>query len=389
MKHLLAILIMVMITLAVPSQVFAQEQGPVSAQPDLILSTTYPSQVVELGTPISLELKLNAVGEAETVNLGMGELPDGWDATFRGGGRIVHSVFIEADSSETVDLRLEPPENSESGDYRFIVLAQGQGREAELPIELSIQEKLPASLSFSTDLPNIKGSPTTTFSYSAKLENTGDEELMVNLTSDDPIGFLTKFKLSGQEVTSFPLGANQTKTVNIELEPLAEIPAGSYPFVVYATGGDLQDSLNLTAEVTGQQNLSISGVDGLLSAKANAGKETTLQVVVTNSGTAAAQGVEMSSSAPSGWLVSFDPAVIAEIPAGGQAEVTAFLTPAEKAVAGDYMVTMRSKPVDGATESADFRIAVTTSTLWGIVGVALIAIAVGVVALAVMRFGRR
>ncbi len=393
MKPTVTVLLLVLscigIALTMPSQVLAQGEAPVVTQPFLNLSTIYPSQVAELGESITLKLKLSAMGEAQTVQIAMGEMPEGWSATFRGGGRIINSVYVEEDSSETIDLRLDPPENPESGDYTFIVLAQGGRRKAELTITLSVQDKVPASLSFSIDLPTIKGSPTTTFRYSASLENTGDEEIMVNVMADAPTGFLTKFNLSGQEVTSFPLGANQKKTISIELDPIVDIPAGSYPFVVYASGGDLQASLNLTAEVTGQQNLSVAGLDGRLSGKANAGKETPLQVVVRNSGTAPAQGVEMSSTVPSGWTVSFDPEVITEVPAGGQVEVTAYLTPAEKAVAGDYMVTMRAKPMDGTAESAEFRITVTTTTLWGVAGIALIAVAVGVVALAVMRFGRR
>ena len=147
--------------------------------------------------------------------------------------------------------------------------------------------------------------------------------------------------------------------------------------------------MNLTAEVAGQYTLSVSGPDGRLSGNANAGKPTTFQVVVSNSGTATAQGVELSAKAPSGWTVTFDPKVIDQIPAGNQIEVTANLTPADKAVAGDYIVTVKAQPVDGTAKSADFRITVTTSTLWGIAGIALIAVAVGVVAMAVTRFGRR
>jgi len=383
------ILTMAFAGFALPSQALAQEIAPIDPQPNLTLSTTYPSQVVELGGSIDLQLKINAVGEAQTVQMEMENMPEGWSAIFRGGGHIIDSVYVDADSSQTVDLRLDPPENEDSGKYTFVVLAQDEKQKAELPITLNIQDKVPANLSFSIDLPTIKGSPTTTFRYSAKLENTGQEELSVNLTADTPDGFLSKFNLSGQEVTSFSLGANQTKTISIELDPINEVAAGSYPFMVYASGGDLQASLKLTAEVTGQQKLSVTGQDGRVSGKANAGKETTMQVIVHNTGTAAAQGVEMSATAPSGWTVAFDPKVIAEVPAGGQAEVTAHLTPAEKAVAGDYMVTVRAKPVDGTNQTADFRITVATSTLWGVAGLALIAIAVGVVALAVMRFGRR
>ena len=81
--------------------------------------------------------------------------------------------------------------------------------------------------------------------------------------------------------------------------------------------------------------------------------------------------------------------MIDEIPAGNQVQVTANLTPADKAVAGDYIVTVNAHPVNGTAKSADFRITVSTSTLWGVAGIALIAIAVGVVGMAVTRFGRR
>jgi uncharacterized membrane protein len=97
----------------------------------------------------------------------------------------------------------------------------------------------------------------------------------------------------------------------------------------------------------------------------------------------------LSASQPAGWKVEFDPKQIAEVPAGKQVEVTANIQPADQAIAGDYVVTVRAKPEDGPAKPADFRITVLTSTLWGIVGIGLIAVAVVVVGLAVMRFGRR
>ncbi|MGH2536734.1 MAG: NEW3 domain-containing protein, partial [Candidatus Promineifilaceae bacterium] len=78
-----------------------------------------------------------------------------------------------------------------------------------------------------------------------------------------------------------------------------------------------------------------------------------------------------------------------EIAAGGSAEVTATITPSEQALAGDYVVTFRATPEGGAAASAEFRITARTSTLWGVVGIGLIAVAVAVVGMAVSRFGRR
>jgi uncharacterized membrane protein len=50
---------------------------------------------------------------------------------------------------------------------------------------------------------------------------------------------------------------------------------------------------------------------------------------------------------------------------------------------------MRASAAGGLSESANFRITVLTSTLWGAVGIAIIAIALLVVVFAVARFGRR
>ncbi|KUK46077.1 MAG: hypothetical protein XD73_1054, partial [Anaerolinea thermophila] len=282
-----------------------------------------------------------------------------------------------------------PPENLETGEYKFVVRGEGDQTSAELDLVIYVEEKVPASLDFKTDLPTLKGSPDTTFRFSTTLNNNGDKDLTINLSADAPMGFLPKFSLAGNEVSSFLLEANRSKTISIELEPITDIPAGEYPFTFYANGGELQAELILTAIVTGQQNIQVTGVDGRLSAKINAGKMTPIQLVVKNTGTAPAQGVELSASAPSGWTISFEPESIEEIPTGEQIEVTANITPSEKAIAGDYITTFKAKPIDGANETAEFRITLTTSTLWGITGVALIAVAVSVVAIAVMRFGRR
>ena len=97
----------------------------------------------------------------------------------------------------------------------------------------------------------------------------------------------------------------------------------------------------------------------------------------------------LSASSPAGWTVTLNPEQVVEVPAEGEVEVTANVRPAEKAVSGDYMITFRAQPNEGASKSADFRVTVRTSTLWGVVGIALIAVAVAIVGLAVVRFGRR
>ncbi len=392
MRRIVAIGVVFALLLAVlgPAGIaWAQEQQPQAAGPDLVVFTRYPAQISEIGKTVTFPLTLQAGTQGQTVRLTMRDIPEGWTATFRGGGKLVQAVYVQPDDKSTVDLKLEPPKDVEPGTYRFVVVAQGEGDSVELPVELTIKDKLPPSLSFTSDLPTLKGSPTSSFRYSATLKNEGDEDLTVNLVADAPNGFLITFKASGKEVTSFPLEANQSKRLDIELKPFAEIPAGSYPFTVLAQGGEAEARLELTAEVTGQPELKITTPDGRLSGQAYAGKDSSLKLTIQNTGSAPALGVELSANEPSGWSVEFEPKKIAEIQAGKQVEVTAKIRPADKAVAGDYMLTLRATPETGSSKSAEFRITVLTSTLWGVVGVGLIAVAVGVVALAVMRFGRR
>ena len=97
----------------------------------------------------------------------------------------------------------------------------------------------------------------------------------------------------------------------------------------------------------------------------------------------------MSASPPSGWTVTFVPKDIPELAPGSQVEVVANVQPADNAIAGDYVLSFKAQPKDSTIQSVDYRATVRTSTLWGIGGIVLIALAVGVVGLAVTRFGRR
>ena len=132
----------------------------------------------------------------------------------------------------------------------------------------------------------------------------------------------------------------------------------------------------------------LSGRDGLLSTRATAGKETSVPIIITNAGTAPADSIEVSGSAPSGWKISFEPKTIERIAPNANKEVQALITPTEKAIAGDYVTSIRAS-TRGESASASFRVSVTTSPMWGIAGVGLIGAALLVMVAAIARFGRR
>ena len=67
-----------------------------------------------------------------------------------------------------------------------------------------------------------------------------------------------------------------------------------------------------------------------------------MPIVLTNTGTAPAEQIELSGTAPSGWKINFDPKTIDRIAPNENKEVQAPITPTDKAIAGDYVTTIRA-----------------------------------------------
>lgn len=367
----------------------AQANQPQTNQQSLTLFTRYPAQEIATGDTVTFPLILRTTAGPQLVHLELQNLPDSWTATFRGDGKVIQAAYVDPKEDTKVDLKVEPPGYAKPETYRFTVLARGADAQVTLPIEVSIKDKVPSGLALNVDLPTLKGAPDTTFRYDAKLEYGGDQDTTVNLLADAPHGLQVDFKLAGQNVTSVPFTANESKNVTIEVKPFPELPAGAYDIKVLAQGGEVRAEKVLKAEVTGRPELVLTGTDDRLSGQAQIGATTPFKLILKNTGSAPARDIALSASQPAGWAVTFEPKQIPELPNGQSVEVTANVKPADQAVAGDYQLTFTARPQDSPSKSAEFRITLLTSTIWGLVGVALIAVAVAVVGLAVLRFGRR
>ncbi|MEW6568899.1 MAG: NEW3 domain-containing protein [Chloroflexota bacterium] len=358
----------------------------------LTLSTPFPSQVIPPGAPVTLPIEVASYGlPPQVVELEVVQAPDGWQVSFLGEGRVVYAVYLGPDDSQSLTLKVEPLADAGLGDYSILLRATASGAAAELPIQLTLGEAFAPQLKLTAELPVLRGSATSSFTYRARLENDSDQDLLVSLTAEAPEGFEVVFKqsTSAQEFSSLAIEAGRTQNVNIEVHPPSEVIAGQYPIVVTAQGDQAVAQLQLTAEITGQPELNLTTQDGRLSGRVYSGRTTSLRIVVSNTGTAEAQNIRLESTPPSRWNVSFVPEVIDSLLPQTQVEVTVNIRPADQAVAGDYMLTLRAVAENGSRSSADFRITLLTSTAWGVVGLVLIAAALGVVALAVARFGRR
>jgi uncharacterized membrane protein len=391
--HILAAAILAALTFG-DSAVAANTPDPArsSSYKGLWISTPYPSLGVAANESIELALTLRNSGlPPQRVNLSTTELPAKWNALFLGDGRPVDSAFVAPDSSVEVTLRVAPPEGVASGTYQFqVTAAADDGSRFDLPIELKFGQALPARLALATELPALRGSPSSSFSYDVTLINESGREAVARLDAAAPPGFRVTFKegYGSQELTSIPVKPGEKRDLKVSVEPGRNVQAGTYQVGIQASTDESRAQLDLALDVTGQPDLSLTGEGDRLSTNAHAGEETQVALVVENNGSAPARGIKFSSSQPSEWKVTFQPESIDELPPGQTQPVKAMLTPSSKAIAGDYMVTLRANG-DGASQSSEFRITVETSTIWGIVGLVVIAASVVVLSLAVMRFGRR
>jgi uncharacterized membrane protein len=182
--------------------------------------------------------------------------------------------------------------------------------------------------------------------------------------------------------------AGKSKDVKLKVRPPSTIDAGKYPVTVHVAADGAQAATKLALDITGEPKLSLSGRDGLLSTSAVAGKQSSVPVVISNTGTAPAEDITLSGNAPNGWKVTFDPKRVDRIAPNQTKEVQALITPPQNAIAGDYAMGLTAS-TRGETGNASFRVTVTTSTVWGVAGAGIIGAALLIMVGAVARFGRR
>lgn len=358
------------------------------------LTTSWPEMTIKPGETQSVSLSLrNEKLPPQRATIEVSGVPEGWAWSLKGGGREVTAAIVSPDSTERLTLELTPPEDaSTDGEHAIEVRASTATETVTLPlvVRLSETEEAASGLSLEPELPALRGTARSTFSFKIKVKNEGAEDGLFNLTASVPAGFQTRFKkgYGSEEITGLPIAAGATETVTMEVIPSRGVAAGRYEAGFEVSGEGLSGTTQLSLDVTGEPQLAIVGPQERLSGEAVAGRESSFTFTLVNTGTAPATDLELSATPPSGWTVEFEPKDVAQIAPNSTGEVNVKITPSEQAIAGDYMVSVRASN-DTVSESVQFRVTVKTSTLWGAAGLGVIAVAVLVLGGAVMRYGRR
>ena len=377
----------------VPLAASTQETAQAREPSGVWLTTPYPELAIRPGETEQVPITLrNSNLPPQRASIEVSGIPKDWDWTLKGGSHEVTAAMVAPDSTERLTLELTPPaEAGTAGKHEIEVRAAIGDRKIVLPLLVSLSKTARAGgLTLEPELPALRGTPRTTFTYRVEVKNEGAEDGLFNLAAQVPEGFNTRFKrgYGAEEITGVPISAGATENVTLEVEPSHTVAAGRYPVTMEVSGGGLAATTKLSLEVTGTPDVSLAGPQERLSGEAVAGSEATFTFTVANQGSAPATGVDMAATPPQGWKVAFEPERIDTIPPNGASEVDVSITPSERAIAGDYMVTVRASGKD-VSEQAQFRVGVQTSTVWGAVGLGVIVAAVLVLGLGIMRYGRR
>ena len=365
-----------------------------TTEPDikgLFLTADYPAATVRAGDEARFNLALVNYGLApQRADLNVENAPQGWEVELRGGGRPVAAAFADHNGKASLDLKVKVPADAKPGRYPLLVKAMSSEGVRELPLTLSVDARPEATLSVEAKLPTLRGSARSSFDFRLTTKNDSTEPMAVTLGASAPRGFqvIIKEGYGSQELTSLPIKAGESKDLAVDVKVPQSTPAGQYPVLVSLSSERAKVESKLILDITGQPSVSLLGENERLSGEANAGTEKRFPFVVRNTGSAEARNVTFSATPPSGWKVAFEPKEFAVLPPNGEEKFVAVVTPADKALAGDYMMTVRANG-DGISESVSYRVTVVTSTLWGVVGFGVIGASLLVLLGAVGRFGRR
>ena len=352
------------------------------------LTTPYPAVTIQPGNTVTFSLDI-AVPTPERVDLAVTGTPSGWTANLRGGGNIVNAVFAGGTTPATVDMSVSVPQDASSGSTALTVTATSAQGTRTLPIQVTVLGATGGAITLTSAFPQLSGAPSSTFSYSVTLANTGTQKETYTLQGQGPDGWtVSVHPSSNAQALTDTVDGGATDSLSVTAQPPASVPAGAYPIQVTVSSGAQSATTALEADVTGAPAVSIGTPNQVLNAQVTAGSTGTVALVVTNSGSTVLKNVAVTAAAPTGWTTTFAPTTVATIQPGGTANVTATLKPSSDALAGDYDVTF-TVTAGGATANVDIRTTVQTSPLWGFIGLALIALVIVGLGWVFRRYGRR
>jgi uncharacterized membrane protein len=369
--------------------VLAPPSARAADDPNVRITTPYPAITVEAGATLKFDLDARAP-QPERVDLRVDGTPQGWTTILRGGGFVIDGLTARPDTASNAQLEVDIPASARPGQYPIDVTETAPQGSSVDHLTITVASKVDSGVGLTADFTSLKGGPTDSFSYNLTITNNTPTAQTYNFEGSGPQGWTVTVSPQAQSrANTVTVEAGATSTIQVSAKGPDGVKAGKYPITVKVTDANgASGSIPLTAEVTGTPQLQMATADQRLNFSGHANHTSKETIVVTNSGTAPLDSVNLTASPPSGWQVTFDPPTVNNVGPGDNVQVVAQIRPSKDALAGDYAMTLSGT---GGSQSAklDVRYSVTSGRSWVLIGLAVIVVAVLAVAAAYRRFGHR
>ena len=358
----------------------------------LELYTDYPGISVKAGDSESIAMHVsNESGSAVEASLNVLSLPEGWTGYFSGNGSQVSRVHVQNGAEADLTFQLQIPEDAAEGSYTVqLQTVSDTGLTDTVDLTFDIQKMQYSQGTLETEYAQQEGASGTSFTFNTTLINNSAADQSYSLSAEAPQGWQVSFQPSGEStnVASVDVPSAGSQGLTVSVTPPENVEAGEYTIPVSAVSANDSLSTDLKITITGTYSLALSTPNELLSFDAHANRESDVTLTVTNNSNVDLQNITLTSSAPSGWNVSFDTSSIDVLEAGATQEITAHVTPGDSAIAGDYVCTFTASCSE-TSANAEFRVSVKTQTIWGIVAILIILALIAGVAAVFKKYGRR
>lgn len=361
----------------------------------LSVTTPYPSVAVQPGASVSFPLTITT-DATRTVNLTVSGTPTGGSARLSGGGFTVDAVQAESGKPASVTLDVTVPQDA-TGTIRMNVKASSGNLTADLPLTMQIESGAGGSITYEP-VTGQKMAAGGSLTFNLTIRNNTPRDTTFTFSTQQPDGWNVSAQPGGSsQATSLQVAAASTGSVTVNVTSPSTVAAGDYTVEVdTSSDGSIQpDPIKLPVTITGSYTVTLTQTqDETLQATAQAGAGKQYVWVVQNTGSGPLNGLTISATPPTGWTVTFDTPTIATLAPQKSQNITATITPAGTAVAGDYNVpfsisSTASANVPAATANQTVRVTVQVGLNWLVVGGALIVLVLIGLSWVFGRFGRR
>jgi uncharacterized membrane protein len=347
---------------------------------------------------------VNRTKEPVEVSLLLEGVPQGWDVNFnsRYPSYPIRSVTVagsggdaSATKSTTVEFKAKVPENTRAGNYQVKVTAKdtrGSTQYSEtLNFRVTSKKVETGGLKLTSQYPVLSTASGQTLKFTVDLKNETNKPLTTTLVAQPPPGWTVRFKpqFGDQQISSIQLKENASETLSVEIDTPSKAEAKEQPITIIARSGAFEASTTLKVGLKGTQDLKMGSSSGTLNASVTAGTKTPVDFLVGNAGTAPIRGLALITKKPNDkWTVEFKPDKIDALNPGDVREIKMEIMAPDRTIAGDYLLTLTANSPE-VNKSVEFRVTVSTPTIWGWIGFGIVGLVVLGLAIVFFRLGRR